>query len=101
MMYLIAYHVRHTRGRSINAVRGDIEEEIVKFGSWWRYFGDVWIIDTKMSVDEMTEVLVRHLNEKDDLLIIGIQGPYQGLLPEDAWKWLDKAVSDQRLKVVS
>ena len=100
-MYLIAYQVRQTRGRSINAVRGDIEEEIVKFGSWWRYFGDVWIVDTEMTVDEMTQTLVNHLDQKDDLLIIGIQGPYQGWLPEDAWKWLDNAVRDQKLKVVS
>ena len=77
--------------------RDAIEDEIVEFGSWWRYFGDVWIVDTEMTVDEMTAVLLNFLHPKDDLLIIGIQAPYQGWLPEDAWEWLDQRSKKQEL----
>ena len=36
-------------------------------------------------------------NQKDNLLVIGIQEPYQGWLPEDAWKWLDEAAAVGKL----
>ena len=91
MMYLISYQIK-SRGRSFQSLmstRDAIEDEIVKFGSWWRYFGDVWIIDTEMTVDQMTAALLEYLGQKDDLLIIGIQPPYQGWLPKDAWEWLN------------
>jgi hypothetical protein len=97
-MYLISYHIK-PRGRSFQSIvssREDIEDEIVKFGSWWRYFGDVWIVDTELTVDQMTVVLLEHLHTKDDLLIIGIQAPYQGWLPDDAWEWLDKVTQKQK-----
>lgn len=81
------------------STRDAIEDEIVEFGSWWRYFGDVWIVDTEMTVDQMTVVLLEYLGPKDDLLIIGIQPPYQGWLPEDAWEWLDKKSKNQKATV--
>ena len=74
-----------------------VEDAIVEFGEWWRYFGNVWILDTDMTVDEMTAELLKSLGEKDDLLIVGIQPPYQGALPAEAWEWLNEKVKDKRL----
>ena len=102
MMYLISYQIRPFRGRSVQSVVSvteDIEDEIVEFGSWWHYFRNVWIVDTEMTVDQMTKAILKHLDDKDDLLIIGIQDPYQGWLPEDAWKWLDEAAAARKLTV--
>ena len=99
MMYLISYHIRPL-GRSTQSVISDteaIEDEIVGFGSWWHYLRNVWIVDTEMTVDEMTAALMEYLRPKDDLLIIGIQAPYQGWLPDNAWKWLDKAAESRKL----
>ena len=96
MMYLIAYQVRQSNGRSINDVREGIEDTIVEFGEWWRYFGDVWIIDTDMSADEMTDVLRERMHPQDDLLIAGIQPPYQGWLHPSAWEWLNKKTEERR-----
>ena len=90
MMYMIAYYIRPTATRTPNDVRSDLEEEIVKFGNWWHYFGDFWVVDTERSVNEMTEILRGHMSAKDDLLIAGIQPPYQGWLPPTAWKWLNE-----------
>lgn len=95
MMYLIAYQVKRRTIRDTNEVRETIEDEIVEFGSWWRYFGDVWLIDTQMSVDDMTRVLLKYMDQRDSLLITGIQPPYQGWLPEGAWEWLDSRSKKQ------
>ena len=90
MMYMIAYYIRPTLARTPNDVRKDLEGEIIEFGEWWHYFGDVWIVDTELSANDMTDVLRQHMGPKDDLLIAGIQPPYQGWLPEDAWEWLNE-----------
>ncbi len=92
MMYMIAYYIRPTRTRTPNDVRSDLEDEIVQFGDWWHYFGDFWLVDTDRDINEMTKILRRHLGPRDDLLIAGVQPPYQGLLMEEAWDWVnDKA----------
>lgn len=92
MMYMIAYYIRPTRKRTPNDVRSDLEDEIVQFGEWWHYFGDFWLVDTNRDVNEMTDILRKHLGPRDDLLIAGVQPPYQGLLIDEAWDWVnDKA----------
>ena len=96
-MYLIAYEIKRGSIRATNEVRETIEDEVVEFGSWWRYFGDVWIVDTEKNVDEMTDTLIKYMDQRDNLLVIGITLPYQGWLPEGAWKWLDKAAESRKL----
>ena len=92
MLYMITYYIRPTSVRTPNAVRNDLEDEIVQFGDWWHYFGDFWLVDTNRDVNEMTDILRKHLGPRDDLLIAGVQPPYQGLLMNDAWDWVnDKA----------
>ena len=104
MMYLISYQIKLAPGRSIRSIASTaeaIEDEIAEFGTWWRYLQNVWIVDTDMTVDQMTSKLLEHIHKKDFLLIIGIQAPYQGWLPESAWEWLDKAVEDRKLTAAS
>ena len=101
VMYLIAYEVKRRNIAETNSVRETIEDEVVSFGSWWRYFGDVWIVDTDKDVDEMTDIIIGYMDQRDNLLIIGIQSPYQGWLPEDAWKWLNKATHRQKQETTS
>lgn len=99
MMYLISYQIR-PNGRTIQSAISAteaVEDEIVEFGQWWHYLRSVWIVDTEMTVDQMTKAIVKHLHPKDDLLIIGIHAPYQGWLPEDAWEWLDQRSKKQEL----
>lgn len=74
-----------------------VEDAIVEFGSWWHYLGNVWIVDTDMTVGQMTAELLKSLGEKDDLLIVGVQAPYEGALPKEAWKWLNEKMEDKRL----
>ena len=86
---MITYYIRPTRALSPNDVRSDLEDEIVQFGDWWHYFGDFWLVDTDRDVNEMTTILRQHLGPRDDLLIAGIQPPYQGQLIDDAWEWIN------------
>ena len=100
MTYLISYQIKRNHGhsaRSMVARKEAVEDAIAEFGTWWHYLMNVWIVDTDMTVDQMNDKLLKCLSPKDDLLIIGIQEPYQGWLPEEAWKWLNKKMEDKRL----
>ena len=100
MLYLISYQIKRNRGRSSRstvASKEAVEDAIAEFGAWRRYLMNVWIVDTAMTVGQMNEKLLKCLSPEDDLLIIGIQEPYQGWLPEEAWKWLNKKMEDKRL----
>lgn len=104
MMYLISYEIKFAPGRSIRSVASTteaVEDTIAEFGSWWRYLRSVWLVDTDMTVDQMTAKLLEHMREEDNLFIIGVQGPYQGWLPESAWQWLDKAAAERKLTTVT
>ena len=104
MMYLISYQIKLVPGRSIRSIAATteaIEDTIAEFGTWWHYLRNVWIVDTDMTVDQMTSKLLEHIHKKDVLFIIGIQTPYQGWLPESAWEWLDKAAEDRKLTAAS
>ena len=103
MLYLIAYEIKptplpHRSGvalstrRSTNVARRNPEEAITTFGNWWHYFSDMWIVDTSMTVDEIADAVRQHLAEQDYLLVIAIQPPYQGLLPKEAWDWINNSM---------
>ena len=94
MHYLITYEIKPGFRRSTNAVREKLEDTITSFGNWWHYFGDTWIVDTDMTVDQIASAIGQHLmTEQDYLLVIAIRPPYQGWLPKEAWDWINKSVS--------
>ena len=93
MHYLVTYDIKPDFRRSTNSVREKLEETIAAFGSWWHYFGDTWIVNTSMTADQMASAIAQHLMERDHLLVIAIQPPYQGRLPKEAWDWINKSVS--------
>ena len=103
MTYLITYQIKRNRGRSGGSARSavtrkeTVEDAISEFGTWWHYLLNVWIVDTDMTVERMSEELIKRLSPEDDLLIIGIQEPYAGWLPEEAWTWLNEKMEDKRL----
>lgn len=68
-------------------------EEIKKADKWWHYMENVWIIVTDKDARYWESKLVPLLNrECDDLLIIELKqqvgNNYGGILPENAWYWL-------------
>lgn len=60
-------------------------------GSWWHYLESTWIIkNTPMKAREISDKLTSHLKSGDRLLVVKIDvSDKQGLLPPDAWKWLN------------
>jgi hypothetical protein len=104
-MYLITYEIKPPRLQRLmsanrepqRSIYSEIEETITGFGNWFHYFGDTWIVNTDLTVDEMADALRQFVSDKDSLLITAIQPPYQGWLPEEAWKWLNETARKQKI----
>ena len=59
-------------------------------GFWWHYLESTWIIkNSTKNAGEISAILTPYLRNGDRLYIVKIDhSDSQGLLPEDAWKWL-------------
>jgi hypothetical protein len=60
-------------------------------GEWWHYLASTWIIKkTTLTPQQIYNNIAPHISRKDLILIVEIvpQNKY-GILPRDAWDWLD------------
>ncbi len=59
---------------------------------WWHYLDSTWLIVSEFDAAELWEHLSPHVRSSDRLLIIGVSGQSQGLLPKKAWRWIERNV---------
>ncbi|MDU2064375.1 MAG: hypothetical protein E6713_05985 [Sporomusaceae bacterium] len=87
MVYLITYDL-NTPGQKYEK----LYEEIKTLGAWWHYLESVWIVDTSLNANQITEKLKRHMaiDANDRLLVIAVKQDYEGWLSksEEAFGWL-------------
>jgi hypothetical protein len=92
MMYLINFVP--SRGlfdpsaqAAIDAIQGQPTQ------AWWHFLRDTWIIVTPDSTatDVYNRLQPHLLQDRDKLLIVSINAGtnYQGLLPQEAWTWIE------------
>ena len=86
-VYAICYDL-HRPGRSYI----DLHEKIANLGHWWHQLDSTWLVLTNKSADDIVRTLRSHMAPNDRLLVIKVTGDYQGWLPEEAWKWIRKAI---------
>lgn len=68
----------------------DLYSVLKSAGNWWHHIENVWIIQTDKTTGDWNEILIPYFEQQDNLFIAEITDDYQGLLPENAWKWLEK-----------
>jgi hypothetical protein len=61
-------------------------------GSWWHYMKPTWLLYTDKTPDEVVDALKPHMEGHGRLLVVPLTRPYQGLLPDKAWKWIRERV---------
>jgi hypothetical protein len=62
--------------------------EIKKAGTWWHHLESTWIIETPGTPRQWYDVLSRHVDANDSLLVVEITSNYWGQVPKEAWDWL-------------
>jgi CRISPR-associated endonuclease Cas2 len=68
----------------------ELYEELKKSEGWWHYLQSTWLIYTRESPKELYNRLANHLDKTDSLIIFEIKKNYYGLLPKEAWAWIQK-----------
>ncbi len=84
MVLLITYDLRKP-GKNYQALYNEIKAS----GTWWHHLESVWMIETQSTPEAWYNQLAQHLDAGDHLLIIRVQRPFQGWLPQNAWDWLN------------
>lgn len=84
-------HDLHRPGQSYGA----LQEAIAGLGpAWWHQLNSTWLVKTDKSAEEIASILLAddRMAPNDRLLVIKVDGDYQGWLPKEAWQWIRKAV---------
>lgn len=63
--------------------------EIKKQGVWWHYMRYTWLLHTQQQPNDIVAKLRPFVQPQDRILVGQMSVPYQGLLPKDAWDWIN------------
>lgn len=64
-------------------------ESIKQAEGWWHYLDSFWIIETKKSVTDWTDILKSKIEPDDNFIVIEVvEGNTNGWLPQKAWDWI-------------
>lgn len=86
MFYAVIYQLKNKTKDYSN-----LFNKIKSYGTWMHYIDTLWIIQSSLSADAISESLFPFIDQsKDYLLVIRITSEYQGYLPKDAWEWMSK-----------
>jgi hypothetical protein len=85
MVLLITYDLR-APGRDYTTLHAAIKSA----GTWWHHLESTWIIETTASPKQWYEFLAKHMDANDFILILQIQKNAWGILPKQAWEWLNQ-----------
>jgi hypothetical protein len=61
-------------------------------GNWLHYITSTWLIYTTSTPEGVYAAISPHLSDKDFVLILPVNKPAFGLLPQDAWDWIQQYV---------
>jgi len=88
MIYLFTYDLKPKRrvDRLIEALK--------TFPAWCNYLERTWLLATYDEyADQINDRLRQHLGDNDHYLIVRIAQDYQGMLPEEAWEWVEETAT--------
>lgn len=73
----------------------DLFKALKQDARWWHYLKTTWIVVGPRDAAALVKALRPHLFEGDRLLVTPIPAPdaMDGLLPQEAWDWLDRRLA--------
>lgn len=88
-VYCVSYDLKKA-GQNYTA----LHEELKKSPGWWHELDSTWLVSTTETAQQLSDRLVKHIDQNDRLLVIKVVRAYQGWLSESAWKWINEHVTD-------
>ena len=83
MIYAINYDLKKPRRDYAG-----LYDAIKSCGDWWHYLDSTWLVDTRLTAENIWQRLEPHVDENDFVLVIRVAPNFQGWLPKDAWDWI-------------
>jgi hypothetical protein len=85
--YLVCYQL------SNNVAHYDLlAKELSSSLKWMHYLPNVWFIVRHEPINELGLLLQSKVYPTDKILIMPAVGPITGLMPKEAWDWINEAV---------
>jgi hypothetical protein len=91
MMLLITYDLKVPKDYT------PFYEALKAQGQWWHYITSTWIIDTLKTPDDILAAVRPHLSPQDFLFVTELGLRHQGLLPREAWDWINTRLNTQNI----
>jgi hypothetical protein len=57
---------------------------------WWHYLPSLWLVIRKETLVDFSQILRKRMTANDWLLVLPARGPGGGILPVEAWQWLNE-----------
>lgn len=85
--YMISYDLNSpTKNRTA------VEDSIKSLGSWCRYVSTTFLVSSSKNVDDVQDIVTKHLDSNDSMIICKVQKPIKGWLSQDQWDWIHKNI---------
>lgn len=86
--YIITYDMNYKNNYEL------LEQELKKFKKWWHYLERTWIVISEDTPKEIWNKIQDKVNKKKYLLIIEVKQNTDGWLPQEAWEWIRKNITN-------
>lgn len=92
MLYAINYDLRGPK-----ADYEPLLSSIKSLGQWWHYLDSMWLVVSQETVQNLYTRLSPNLKPGDHLIILDVtSSAYYGILPRDAWPWIEARLNEER-----
>lgn len=84
-VYIISYDLNRP-GQKYD----ELFKAIKSYGTWSHHLDSTWLIETSKSLNFISEHLLKHIDDNDNLLVIEVKNNYAGYMSTAFWTWLRK-----------
>lgn len=89
MLYLVTYDLNKP-GQDYKV----LHEAIKSLGRRWHHLDSTWLVQSRLTVQQVTDHLTPKIDKSDRLLVLDVTGDsYNGWLTQDAWKWIGENIN--------
>ncbi|ELV7515517.1 hypothetical protein QMU85_000472 [Photobacterium damselae] len=87
-VYCVSYDLNKS-GQNYN----DLYDEIKSSPGWCHILDSTWLISTSETASQLSERLLKNIDDNDELLVIKVSRDYSGWLSKTTWSWIDQHVN--------
>jgi hypothetical protein len=85
-IYIISYELVNKWITNYN----NLYNTIISYGEWMHYIDNTWFIVTDQTPIQIYNSLQPHLRNGCKVIITPMTDEYFGLLPQEAWNWINE-----------